>query len=90
MGFSHSGRHQGRVLNIFELPNVQPTQNWTVYDKIINTMEYEKITIYIGSWDGRTGKIWFADVKMEPAGFTNLVRRPGAPLQATSLDGKTI
>jgi hypothetical protein len=52
-------------------------------------MEYEKITIYIGSWDGRTGKIWFASVKMEPAGLSNLVRRPGAPFQATGLDGKT-
>lgn len=90
MGLSHSARHEGRVLNLPEFPEVKPTQDWVVYHKIINTMEYEKITVYLGSWDGRTGKIWFANAKMEPLGLTNLVRRPGAPFKATSTDGKTV
>jgi hypothetical protein len=80
----------GHVLNVFEFDGIAPTQDWKVYDKIVNTMDYDNVTIYIGSWDGRTGKIWFADVKMEPAGLSNMVRRPGAPFKATSADGKTV
>lgn len=90
MGLSHSARHEGRVLNIPTFNDLKPTQDWVVYHKIISSMEYEKITIYLGSWDGRTGTIWFADAKLEPLGLTNMVRRPGAPFKATSLDGKTV
>src|SRR5579862_3965973 len=79
----------GHVLNIPEFSDIKETQDWTVYDKTINTMDYDTITVYVGSWEGRTGKIWFADVKMEPAGMSDMVRRPGAPFKAVSADGKT-
>lgn len=79
----------GHVLNVPEFSEIKPTQDWVVYHKTINTMDYSDIVVYIGSWDGRKGKIWFADVKMEPAGLSDMVRRPGAPFKATSVDGKT-
>jgi len=42
-----------------------------------------------GVWGGRRGKIWWDDVRLEPAGCQ---RRPPrrAPLRATSADGQIV
>jgi len=85
-----SSASESHVLNVPEFSEIKPTQDWVVYHKTVNTMNYDKITVYLGSWDGRTGTIWLADVKMEPAGLSNMVRRPGAPFKATTADGKTV
>jgi hypothetical protein len=34
--------------------------------------------------------MWIADVKVEPAGFINIIRRDDLPLKVTSVDGKTV
>jgi hypothetical protein len=89
MALGSTGAHQGRVLNLPEFAEIKSTQDWVVYHKTFNTLDFTEVGIYIGSWDGRTGKVWFADVKFEPAGLSDMVRRPGAPFKATSADGKT-
>ena len=43
----------------------------------------------VGVWAGKTGKIWFDDVKVQPGGFVNILRRQSTPLVVTSEDGKT-
>jgi hypothetical protein len=90
MAMGATGEHQGRVLNIPEFDSVKKTQDWTIYHKTFNTLDYENVAIYVGSWSGGQGKIWFADVKLEPAGLSDMVRRGGAPFKATSADGKTV
>ena len=42
------------------------------------------MNLYLGIWGGRRGKIWWDDVRLEPGGLVNVVRRDGAPLLATS------
>jgi len=77
-----------RDLNFNHL-GVKPTQDWTTNHVVFNSLENSDVTLYIGSWDGRTGTVWFDDAKLEEIGLVNLVRRPGAPL-IVQLDGGRI
>jgi hypothetical protein len=75
-----------RTLQWNEIP-VQATQDWTRFDVIFNTLTHSEVLFYLGVWGGRSGTIWWDDAALEPAGFVNLIRRPGAPLTLTSADG---
>jgi hypothetical protein len=78
----------GASLNFHE-PRIQPTQDWKQIHVVFNSLEFDRVNVYLGVWGGAGGKIWWDDVRMEPAGLVNVVRRAGAPLRATSRDGKT-
>lgn len=65
------------------------TQDWKVYDVCFNTLNNTRINFYVGCWGGTTGKIWWDDVKVAPAGFMNVLRRGGCPLKITSSNGQT-
>jgi hypothetical protein len=79
---------KGRNLVFHELP-VKANQDWTRYDSTFNTMEYEEALIYVGVWGGKTGRIWFDDLRLEPGGLVNVIRRDGAALVVASEDGQT-
>jgi hypothetical protein len=70
--------------------HVAETQEWTPVDVVFNTMDLNEITLSFGNYGDSKGKLWFDDVKIEPAGFMNLIRREGAPLKITSDDGKIV
>ena len=89
MAFGTTGEHAGRWLNI-PYAYAKRTQDWTRVGYTFNTRDYTKMSLYIGSWSGGNGKMWWADVRMEPAGLVNLLRRDGAPFRATTADGKTL
>lgn len=78
----------GRALNFYQ-PHVEKTQDWRRIHATFNTLENREVNFYVGVWGGRGGTIWWDDVRIEPAGFVNLVRREGAPLRLTSEDGQT-
>ena len=69
-----------QALNYNDL-GVKPTQDWTVHHTVFNSLDnHDKVNIYFGCWDGRSGSVWYADAKLEEVGLLNVVRRPGAPL----------
>ena len=76
-------------LNYFE-PNVQKTQDWRRADIVFNSLEFSEITLRLIVSGDRGGKIWWDDVRIEPAGLVNVLRRDGTPLRVTSEDGKTV
>jgi len=78
----------GTMLNYCE-PRIERTQPWKQVDITFNSLEFSEVVLYLGVWGGRRGKIWWDDVRIEPAGLVNVVRRDGAPLRATSADGQT-
>jgi hypothetical protein len=87
IGISPNGK--GGPLN-FERIILKDKQDWMRVDNCFNTLDNSTIDFYIGTWAGnKTGKIWIADVKVEPAGFVNVLRRDGTPLKVTSKDGTT-
>ncbi|MHC4294544.1 MAG: carbohydrate binding domain-containing protein, partial [Planctomycetota bacterium] len=69
---------------------VKPTQDWTRTDLTFNSLDNEEVTLILDIWRGRGGKLWWDDVRIEPAGLVNAVRREGAPLSITSADGKRL
>lgn len=64
------------------------TQNWKRAHATFNSLDFSRVRLYLGVWGGKGGKIWWDDVRIEPAGLFNLVRRDGAPLRIASADGK--
>ncbi len=77
------------VLNTSQ-PPVRPTQDWKLVHITFNSLEFSQVRLYLGVWGGKGGKIWWDDVRVEPAGLFNMVRREGAPLRVTSADGKIV
>ena len=68
----------GRELQYQSLP-FHATQDWTRCDVVFNSLNHNKVKIYFGIWDGFTGLLACKDWRIEEAGLTNVLRRPGAP-----------
>lgn len=77
----------GVNLNYLDL-NIKKTQDWKRVDITFNSLEFSEVGLYLGIWGGKTGKIWWDDVKIEPAGLVNVIRRYGTPFIMTSEDKK--
>jgi hypothetical protein len=68
---------------------IAPTQDWKEVHVTFNSLDKSEVGLYLGVWGGKGGKLWLDDVKLEPGGLVNLVRRAGAPFAARSEDGQT-
>jgi hypothetical protein len=69
---------------------VKPSQDWKVHHVVFNSLTNSEVNLYLGCWDARGGTVWWDDAKLEEVGLVNLVRRPGAPLNVSTTDGKTL
>lgn len=78
------GDRYGLNANIYD---VAKTQDWKKYDIIFDTMDREEIDLHLGAWGAGKGTIWFDDVRIEPGGLVNLIRRDSLPLKVTNDDG---
>ena len=78
------GDRYGLNHNIFQ---VAETQDWKKYEIIFDTMDREEIDLHLGAWGAGKGTIWFDDLRIEPGGLVNLLRRESAPLMVRSEDG---
>ncbi len=67
--------------------HVEPTQDWKQIDIVFNSFEVSAASIYIGFWGGKSGKIWWDDLKVEEVGLVNVLRRPGCPVTVRSESG---
>jgi hypothetical protein len=79
----------GQVLNHNSL-GVKPTQDWRTHHVVFNSLQHTEGSIYIGTWDGRTGSLWIDDATLEEVGLVNLVRRGGAPLIVARENGPAL
>ncbi|WP_422925994.1 hypothetical protein [Singulisphaera sp. PoT] len=73
----------------FHEAEIRPNQDWTQVDVVFNTLDQESINAYVGVWGVKTGTLWVDDIKLEPLGFVNILRRDGCPLSVISDDGRT-
>ena len=83
------GPMSGLSLN-WQPPAIKQTMDWTRLDATFTSAENTEVGIYLGSWSTKGGTIWWSDVRIEPGGFVNLIRRPDLPLTIASEDGKTV
>jgi hypothetical protein len=68
---------------------VPATSDWQELTMLVNTQTHTTVRVYIGLWNGATGKLWIDDWSIEQVGLANVLRRDGTPVQITSADGST-
>lgn len=68
----------------------KPTQDWTTHHEMFNSLDNDKVDLYIGAWGAKGGTAWIKDVQIEEAGPVNLIRREGAPLVVKHEDGRVL
>jgi len=71
----------------FQTFHADRTQNWKHYDLVFNSLENHEGILYLGSWNGKEGKIWWDDVRLEEIGLVNVLRRPGCPVSVRGENG---
>jgi len=67
--------------------DVPETSDWRKLTIIFNSMANEKVLVYVGIWDGQSGKFWVDDWTLEEVGPLNVLRRPGTLVTVKSEDG---
>jgi hypothetical protein len=73
----------------FQSFRAQPTQDWTHYDLVFNSLGHRDALLYLGSWQGKNGRMWWDDVRVEEIGLVNVLRRPGCPVTVRGEAGGT-
>jgi hypothetical protein len=68
-------------------PGIEVTQDWTRYDLLFNSLEWNEVRLYLGVWSGKGGRIWWDDVSLEEVGLLNPLRRAGTPITVRGEDG---
>lgn len=73
----------------FQTFRAQQTQDWTRYDLVFNSLDHTEGNLYLGSWWGKDGKLWWDDLSIEEIGLVNVLRRPGCPVTVQGENGTT-
>jgi hypothetical protein len=72
------------------VPHTVPyTADWAKYDIAFNTLDCTEISFSLFFENTTSGKVWIADMIVEPGGTTNVLRRADTPFTMTSEDGLT-
>ncbi len=71
----------------FQTFHTERTQDWKHYDLVFNSMKYSDALLYLGTWYGKSGKIWWDDLSIEEIGLVNVLRRPGCPVTVRGENG---
>ena len=70
----------------FDIP---ATTDWREVSLVFNSLQYNNLNLYAGLWGGKSGMIWFDDLRIEELALVNVLRRPGTPVTLKSVDGRT-
>ena len=71
----------------FQTFHAEGTQDWKRYDLVFNSLDNADARLYVGSWWGKDGKLWWDDLTIEEIGLVNVLRRPGCPVTVRGDDG---
>ena len=70
---------------------VKPTQDWTTYHVVFNSLEQTKVRIaFRAGYSGSEGDLWWDQPAIAEAGLLNIVRRDSTPLPVRTEDGKAL
>ena len=67
-------------------PRIPATTDWRQVVMGFNSLDYSKVRIYAGVWNGKAGRVWIDDMAIEEVALLNVLRRPGTPLTVQSED----
>jgi hypothetical protein len=71
----------------FQSFHADRTQDWTHYDLVFNSLDHADANLYVGTWSGKSGRMWWDDLRIEEIGLVNVLRRPGCPVTVRSENG---
>lgn len=71
----------------FQTFRTERTQDWKRVDIVFNSMDNSEGNLYLGSWHGKDGKVWWDDLVIEEIGLVNVLRRPGCPVSVRAENG---
>ena len=74
----------------FQSLGAKSTQEFTESHVVFNSLDLDRVTVYLGVWGGGTGSLWWDDARLEEVGFLNVVRRDGAPLSVRREGGAAL
>jgi len=74
---------EGRNLAPWD-PAVPSTTNWRKVVMGFNSLNYDRVRVYVGVWGGKSGRFWVDDLQVEEVGLLNVLRRPGTPVTVRS------
>jgi hypothetical protein len=78
----------GRKIAYFDrLP--APSQDWTKHHVVFNSLDRDLLEVRPTGWLKGPGEYSWKDASLQEIGPINVIRREGAPLAVTSVDGKT-
>ena len=69
----------GRYLAPYD-PKVPSTTDWTEATIGFNSLEYDRVRLYVGVWGGKSGRFWVDDWQIEETALVNVLNRPGTPV----------
>jgi len=72
----------------FQTFPTKPTQDWTQRDIVFNSLDNRTANLYLGTWNAKSGKVWWDDLRIEEVGLVNVLRRPGCPVVVRSESGR--
>ncbi|MEJ2722486.1 MAG: hypothetical protein P8181_15305, partial [bacterium] len=75
----------GRVLMMWS-PRLERSQDWNDVTVAFNTLDYDRVSIWLGVWRGIGGRFWVDDVQLGEIGVMNALRRPGTPITVRNRD----
>jgi hypothetical protein len=70
----------GRALAPFNA-GVPSTSDWRKVTFGFNSLSYDRIRLYAGTWGARAGRFWLDDLSLEEVALVNVVRRSGTPVR---------
>jgi len=70
----------------FQTFHSERTQDWKHYDLVCNSLDHTTGQLYLGSWYGKDGKMWWDDLTLQEIGLVNVLRRPGCPVTVCGED----
>ena len=71
----------------FQTFRVAGTQDWKHYDLVFNSLGHTEGRLYLGTWSGKDGRLWWDDLRIEEIGLVNVLRRPGCPVTVRGENG---
>lgn len=75
----------GRLEQVGSARNL--TTDWIEQSVTFNSLDNTNVNIYAGIWGGKTGTLWWDNLRLDPVPTLNLLRRDSLPLQVVGEDG---
>ena len=62
-------------------PRISATSDWRRLVWGFNSLDRDRVRVYLGAWGARAGRFWADDLRVEEVALLNVLRRPGTPVR---------